>query len=78
MSAAQGYDTAGIVITAMAEAKGAKTNFRRQLYAIKIIPELPVRPHSTHRECHQTVFICKYIPSGKKDVKAKLIKIMNP
>jgi branched-chain amino acid transport system substrate-binding protein len=79
MSAAQGYDTAGIVITAMVEAKGAKTNFRRQLYAIKNYPGVTgPTTFNAQGNAIKPVFICKYVHSGEKDVKAQLIKIMNP
>jgi branched-chain amino acid transport system substrate-binding protein len=79
MSAAQGFDTAAIVITAMSKAKGNKTRFRRQLYAIKNFPGVTgLTSFDAQGNAIKPVFIREFVAAGKKDVKAKLVKIINP
>ena len=79
MPAAQGYDTASIVIYALAKAKGNQTRLRRQLYAIKNFPCV-TGPTSFDAQGNaiKPVFIREFVADGKKNVKAKLVKIVNP
>lgn len=79
MPAAQGYDTAGIVIETLTRAHGNKTNFRRELYAVKDFPGVTGNTSfDAQGNAVKPVFIREFVADGPKEVKAKLVKIINP
>lgn len=79
MPAAQGYDTAGIVVAALGGGDADANTFRKNLYTIKNYPGVTGNiSFDAQGNAVKPVFIREFVPDDKDGVLLKLKKIMTP